>query len=76
LFLAGCSRAWYSKALVFKSFAIRVADRTFVLFEGRSALLLAAAQSKCGIELVAGKAGLLRTSTNHSSLLFILGGAS
>jgi hypothetical protein len=66
------------ETLVFKSFAIRVVDRTFVPFEGRSALLLAAAQSKCSIELVAGKAGLPGASMNHSksSILFILGGAS
>jgi hypothetical protein len=64
--------------LVFKSFAVRVADRAFVPFEGKSALLLAAAQSKCGIKLVAGKAGLPGASTNHSksSIWIILGGTS
>jgi hypothetical protein len=74
----GLQKPRSSKALVFKSFAIRIADRGLVPLEGKSALLLAAAQSKCGIELAAEKAGLPGASTNHSksSILFILGGAS
>jgi hypothetical protein len=76
---------WLPRALVQERRSSRAqesrwyaADRTFVPFEGKSALLLAAAQSKCGIELVAGKAGLRRASANHSksSVVIILGGAS
>jgi hypothetical protein len=54
---------------LFKSSAIYVADRAFTPLEGNSALLLAAAQSKCGIELVAEKLGSWR---RHESFLIIL----
>jgi len=74
LFFDGLQEPWFSRALVFKSFAIRAADRAFVPLKGKSALLLAAAQSECGNRTCGRKswASCLR----HESLLIFPGGAS